>query len=169
MTDQDREDVKRSTLEAQMSDWKTYRNEKYGFELKYPPGWEHCSLDTEKNHEKSAVQLFCIEQSIPDDSLGQSKVVRLLIDLEKVGAFNTYKKLLPYLKAGHESASKVGLYSVFKEGTTGSVSFIQSGAGDVGTWGHFYVFLKENHILAVGYNNATDTVEQMLSTFKFTK
>lgn len=28
------------TPEVDTSDWKTYRNEKYGYEIKYPPNWE---------------------------------------------------------------------------------------------------------------------------------
>jgi|GEM_PF-4653263 hypothetical protein len=36
MTDEDREEIKRSALEAQTANWNTYRNEEYGFEFKYP-------------------------------------------------------------------------------------------------------------------------------------
>ncbi len=39
MTDQDREDIKKSVLDAQTANWKTYRNEKYGFEVAYPATW----------------------------------------------------------------------------------------------------------------------------------
>jgi hypothetical protein len=36
MTDEDREEIKRSALEAETSNWNTYRNEEYGFEFRYP-------------------------------------------------------------------------------------------------------------------------------------
>ncbi|MCX6752265.1 MAG: hypothetical protein NTZ87_02075 [Candidatus Nomurabacteria bacterium] len=39
MTDQDREAIKKSALEAETANWKTYTNTKYGFEVKYPVDW----------------------------------------------------------------------------------------------------------------------------------
>lgn len=35
------EDFEKNTEKADTSDWKTYRNEEYGFDVKYPPGWTH--------------------------------------------------------------------------------------------------------------------------------
>jgi len=43
MTDQDREEIKKSALDAQTVNWKTYENQKYGIEFKYPS--THIVLD----------------------------------------------------------------------------------------------------------------------------
>ena len=38
-SEEDQEETKESVLEAETQDWKTYRNEEYGFEFKYPKDW----------------------------------------------------------------------------------------------------------------------------------
>lgn len=53
MTDQDREVIKESALKAETASWKTYNNEKYGFEFRYPSDWviksERTALDSANN------------------------------------------------------------------------------------------------------------------------
>ena len=39
MTDQDRIEIKQQMINAQIVNWKTYRNDKYGFTLMYPQDW----------------------------------------------------------------------------------------------------------------------------------
>ena len=87
MTDQDREDIKKSAFEAQTSDWKTYRNEEYGFEFKYHPDF---SVVTDKVHTEyighpKGFNWYRVE--LTDASAREKPFLRFEVDPDGYGPF----------------------------------------------------------------------------------
>gem|GEM_PF-2549472 len=142
--------------------WSTYKNEKYGFEIKYESGWGECLPN--KRYKEGEVPLMCIEK--PHNEIEGSKTISLVIDdssYKKYGG--SYARLAEALKAEHERVLKLGLYSVFEEGIIGNIQFIRSGTGDVGTWGNYYIVLKDT-VLEVRYANAEGDAKKILETLR---
>jgi hypothetical protein len=53
---QERQQTESQQVEIDMSDWKTYRNEEYGFEIKYPSvGWTIAKIDDSFEYQELAI------------------------------------------------------------------------------------------------------------------
>lgn len=61
------------------SNWQTYRNEKFGFEMKYPTDWKKAS---EEDKEKSSTSLSVFGMPVLDrDFLGKEDSILVLVDI----------------------------------------------------------------------------------------
>ena len=160
----------REKVEDETVDWKTYRNEEYGFEMNYPKNWEYKD-DTKRDCFSSRLCVLAIEVYLPD---GQRT------DWMEISIFNNTKDLLLedwlhdfYKKATFrweealkeiEIGDNKGLRLTYLPGTV--------------TWQDSIYFSKEEFIYQIslpGYLGAGDftpplpkgELYQILSTFRF--
>jgi len=156
-----------STPSVDMANWKTYRNDKYGFEFKYPSSWEQCwyagnDVGFYPKH------LLCLEEPRSgnyDSVFGPNRLELALVNAEFKNISN-----IDQLKAYLETVSVGSDFPKIKS-RIGGASFLTTKGCDAGcTYNHF-VFLKEGVLLNVlyGENSEGNFRNQILSTFRFTK
>ena len=92
--------------ETDISDWKTYKNEEYGFEVKYPQDWEYDLIDgvtfgDKKNCERSIIDNYWCENYISfiksekNPRVGNERFEKDVVDILNINndVYNTKKEL----------------------------------------------------------------------------
>lgn len=147
------EDIKKETkLTDDISDWKPYRNEKYGFEFDYPshltpfsaikndkliPADSSAGRVVVAENEKKVI---CCEPFTLTFEIGEAADGMYLQNLDKKTSFNTYDAVILY-----------------GEGNLGSV------------YKQIAVTPDGRSIMLITLNAKSELLERILSTFKFTK
>lgn len=150
---------------ADANDWKTYRNERYGFEMKYPPDWEsgYANPAATEREDFSYIRLRSdLTRSIsiqvtPAESVSSQPYYLLEGDISKIASqmFSDVSRF--------EIVTLNGVPSIkTKEG--GFILFHRNP--------NFEVFISDSSLVSeYGKYNLVDQkiIEEMLSTFKFFK
>lgn len=134
------------------SDWKTYRNEKYGFEFKYPGNWETFNY---------RFMLNDFELGFRDEDYVQ--VLEILINNFE-GDFNQYID-----DSWAASEVRPPTRKIREINIQGNIGLLGEGQDEGGTYQIFKVQQKDYLYSLVGeYNNIQPYLfDQILSTFKF--
>src|SRR3989344_3218852 len=134
------------------STWKTYRNEEYGFEFKYPG------------------DLIPKEASITSELLNISFSTRELYSEPRGASFYITVDLMEEIKPLDQWVKRFGIdgnASEIKVNNYNFVKWFEYMGEDMKGPSHFSTLLKNNYVLtfSIGYQADTD---QILSTFRFT-
>ncbi|HBV01553.1 MAG TPA: hypothetical protein DEF00_04180 [Candidatus Taylorbacteria bacterium] len=155
-------DNNRSLEVAETKDWKTYRNEKYGFEFQYPPGW------------------FSKDNLYPYNEFSGRNQFLICLNPENVGHGDCYGTLsvnwpvsiqqwydgFKRLYENEKGVLSVEESEVYVSGTEARLLSVKSARG----FGHSAYWEYDNHVYDFKmYAGNEDVFFKILSTFKFTK
>ncbi len=140
----------------QTANWKTYKNDKYGFEVRYPTTWP---ITTSKTGRDNRIFVLAINHVEPtSDGGGLPKYLYISIEPGEniYSCVGGRKEPLGYIVIdGNQYEKCINPGSYFNQGDGLYVTLIHSG--------FTYVFSADF------YDKNHTTVDQILSTFKFTK
>ena len=149
-----------STPSVDTTNWKTYRNEEYGFEFKYPNDWVQCVGIYPKN-------FLCVKDSTPESNvIGPDKLELFLANDFFKGITN-----INQLKTNLDNNKGEFSLPIVKKQING-VDFVLAGGCDAGCDHHSLVFLRDGSLLEISYTadgEASVTKDKILSTFRFVK
>jgi len=153
------------------ADWKTYRDTEYRFEVKYPKTWEveKSKIATEKETKetvKKALSFSKIGQS--RYPLGEYGAIDPIDILVTVGGIKAYRKIFPEKESAQNI--KINNYSAIREEEDfGEIKYIIVNPKDNNILVTFtnYIPLIEDQMGSSEKKEANDTLNKMLSTFKF--
>jgi len=166
-----------STDETADTDWKTYQNDTYGFELKYPSLW--VVRDGNKDYKTEGLNnfyQFCSKIiTTPDEPLGYNDnfVGRCEGGFLRINIWKptTEMKII----SNYFSTLKLDKENKITIGDKPASEFIYSGlsqiSGGVHTW-HLFVVQTNDYIYSINGDSCMDNkteCNQIVSTFKFTK
>jgi len=135
-----------SQAENETADWKTYKNEKYGFEIKYPKNWQIESISKES----------AVFSPLGEDSSAESSK-RITIEIKSQGWV--------------EEQTSLGMLEDKKEIIIGVGNYSGIEALNLGMLAYRSIILKQNSVvydISTSENNPEMSIfNQMLSTFRF--
>ncbi|MCK5122768.1 MAG: hypothetical protein KAQ87_01300 [Candidatus Pacebacteria bacterium] len=151
-----------------ISDWKTYRNEEFGFEIKYPEDWDNKNsesviLFSENGPVGSRFGFRATEKDIYESPFWVN--VYCIPDIENIGELEYFDFAHSGDKVYHDG------YDIIKIGHTQEEFFrIKNKTGSFVA----YIKIRNRNYFQISYHdpgidNLRDETEQLLSTFKFTK
>src|SRR3989338_6323585 len=159
------------------SDWKMYRNDKYGFEFKYPLAW--ILRDGNKDYKPTGLNnfyQFCNKAiTIPNEPLGPNDnfVERCEGEFFRVSIWKPLAEMK--MIANDFAGLRLNKENKITIGDKSASEFMYSGnseiLGGVHTW-HLFVIQTDNNIYSITGDSCMDDktdCNQILSTFKFTK
>lgn len=162
-----------SAINAEIADWKIYKNEEYGFEVKYPRDASFSSNEEEDNTRFDIIGFGNQENYKSGDDVLEVNIVKLPLNTDfqqwwKENVVCEETEPLCFYPVSYDP-EKVELngYSAFK------VFVPFGGYGDTSVDRSAYYLQKENYIYNIvvvpSWKENIATVNQILSTFKFIK
>ena len=184
MTNEDREEIKESALDASIKDWKTYEDGKFGFKINYPTTIEQSSDENDYRSNRPNILVVFLNKNNSLPSLPDSIRIRLVPSAD----YQVYKDALINDVVYDGKGDHPSSFNDFREIKIGNNSFyyIVSGLFE-GQLSLTYYFVSEDKrifafdISAQGVdwtnpnpdtidNNSTHKIlKSMLETLKFTK
>ncbi len=160
------------------SDWKTYTNDKYGFEIQLPNDWQsevppyiHADFTVVFNSQKNLVYKAEAEKEVVGHGVPDNIIISYYDDISKMISGNGLSKapnslLEEYLK----KISKHDFYNLKKINFVGQEAFRGSG---IGLFDEDIIWIQRDkhlYVLSVYDYSTSDILPyQILSTLKFTK
>lgn len=172
----------------ELNEWQTYRNEEYGFEFKYPASFMSCDEKYKTQIQTSnleGVKIFidCYTTNINDPSIedGQTIIWSLFVERKLFSEYPQFSSLKDYFEKQKQDAVKnlsadneYSPYRNFEEVSISGNKYLKTGVCDMTCGLVYYVFLR-NQILSVNFfhglgdNTVLNTINNILSTFRFVK
>lgn len=146
--------------EIDISDWKTYRNEKYGFELKYPPEWPVWEVEIKESISQS------IGKTTSINLLNRTHRITITINAPAIGFEDEPWELI---EDSEKIVSDVSFGKKIIRDKEKGVYWVQMNITPYAPSGSVSS-LKQNYLIitdAVNERGLLNDYDQILSTFKF--
>ena len=169
-----KQDNSLSTPSVDTTNWKTYRNDKYGFEFKYPNEW-HLAI----NNEVSLNSIFLSPEEINFPSVWDSQLTPIEAYIESAEQYKNSLKIWEE-STDYENITGEIISSFGGEKLGQKFEGVDRSSQDIYSYGLFvseaYLNLKSSDVLSFRYqsssgklNDAYDIYNKILSTFRFVK
>lgn len=175
-------------LKNEIANWRVYKNEKYGFEIKYPSGWIECSTVDDDLNNGLRVTIVTLSESDKKCRFGANdfdtppEILQITEEISVFQEFNTLDVLKIALKRMSLSGDKLfiikgrgGLFEIgkFKDVLFNNVPALEVYEGSpAGYGGNNAIYIFRNSKLLRIFSSISfeaETEEKtILSTFKFT-
>jgi hypothetical protein len=171
--------VPAGTTTDETANWKTYRNDQYGFEIKYPQDWELYHFEQPKDVQETTKRIGGVIDSIEFSPKGKTYNVETAYGISPIGIYvNINENLNKYLKDEKfpetEKISINGTAATEVKGVKNDAFwhsiFIERPdiSGYIRIADNIYDIERAGNVSSQEANELHKVFKQMLSTFKFT-